>query len=66
MSFSYGKSVICPRIETIQDLDDQSNVITYNYKDSEDHIEQLRAKIIDAVKIKRTSPKKIKKWRESF
>jgi beta-1,4-mannosyltransferase len=51
LAFSYGKTVICPEIGTINDLEDKSYVLTYTYKNREEHIFHLTEKIKEAIGI---------------
>ncbi len=53
LAFSYKKTVICPNIGTIEDLDEARQfVLHYDYHSEEEHIEQLQAQIALAFKMK--------------
>lgn len=47
LAFSNGRTVICPRIATIDDFN-INNIYYYDYKDEEDHIEQLKKATLQA------------------
>ena len=46
LAFSYKKTVICPLIGTIADLQNFNNVYTYNYTDEKSHHKVLKEKVI--------------------
>lgn len=52
LGFSYKKSVICPEIGTISDLENKTCVFSYTYMSQEDHFIQLKTKIQEAISIK--------------
>jgi len=53
LAFSYGKTVICPAIGTITDLQDmRDHVLSYNYQTTEDHKVKLRQKMQEALQLK--------------
>lgn len=54
MSFSMGRSVICPEIGTISDLPNYGQVLVYKYRTNEEHFDQLKSAITKAVEMKRT------------
>ncbi|MEP0713196.1 glycosyltransferase family 4 protein [Algoriphagus sp.] len=56
LGFSYGRTVICPRIGTIDDLDGGENVFDYSYSDEVDHMEALETQIQKAIQIHQTNP----------
>lgn len=47
LSFSLKKTVICPNIGTINDLEDQSFIYSYSYESSEDHKGMLLSAMIN-------------------
>jgi len=57
LAFSYGRSVICPKIGTINDYKHVDNLMfSYAYKDELSHFDNLKAKIIQAYNLKKKSP----------
>jgi glycosyltransferase involved in cell wall biosynthesis len=52
LAFSYKKTVICPKIGTIQDLINLDNVLTYFYNNSEEHFQELHKTIEKAINMK--------------
>lgn len=60
LAFSYGKTVICPEIGTIEDLGSlKNNVFHYHYKSEEEHLHLLSQKIEAALHMKTADPKEI-------
>lgn len=41
LAFTHGKTVICPSIGTLNDIDEDTLFYSYNYKDSDEHKESL-------------------------
>jgi len=62
LSFSYGRSVICPNIGTINDIDDKSNLMNYTYTTQEEHKKELIRLIDRAIRLKQDSPKIFENW----
>lgn len=58
LAFSYKKTVICPEIGTIEDLNEaKENVLYYGYQSEEEHLEQLKHQITTAIRMKAENPK---------
>jgi len=56
LAFSYGKTVICPLIGTIADMNEMhADILTYNYDDKHEHEPILRKTIAKAVALKKHS-----------
>ncbi|WP_442589266.1 glycosyltransferase [Pedobacter sp. AW31-3R] len=55
LAFSNAKTVICPRIGTITDLQDDSLVLSYTYADDKDHAQILTAKVQEAIAMKKAN-----------
>ncbi|WP_192347096.1 glycosyltransferase [Algoriphagus sp. Y33] len=51
LGFSYGRTVICPRIGTIDDLDAGQDVFDYSYDTETEHLEALEKQIKIAIKL---------------
>ncbi|ANI88871.1 hypothetical protein A9P82_05935 [Arachidicoccus ginsenosidimutans] len=51
LAFSYKKSVICPNIGTIMDIENKDCVFRYEYKDREEHKKNLSSAILKAYDI---------------
>ena len=47
LAFSYGKSVICPRIATVLDYPDDLNYL-YDYTNRQEHIDRLKIQVLKA------------------
>jgi glycosyltransferase involved in cell wall biosynthesis len=62
LSFSYGKSVICPNIGTINDIEDKSAILNYGYICEADHKKALTDTIDRAIFLKQKSPTIFKTW----
>lgn len=62
LSFSYGRSVICPNIGTINDIDDKSAILNYSYSRESHHEKKLIDVIDSAVRLKGHSPEVFKTW----
>ncbi len=58
LSFSLAKTVICPDIGSVIDIDDKSFVYHYNYENQEDHYNKL-VDLINQVNIDRKEKKSI-------
>lgn len=57
LAFSYARTVICPRIGTIDELEKaQSDVFTYSYTTEAEHESELRKAIQRALDLKRSDP----------
>jgi beta-1,4-mannosyltransferase len=53
LAFSYKKTVISPRIGTIEDLDEaKEHVFHYDYQSETEHIEQLKSQVAKAIDMK--------------
>ncbi|MEB2779500.1 glycosyltransferase [Algoriphagus sp. C2-6-M1] len=61
LAFSYGRTVICPRIGTIDDLDAGENVFDYTYASEAEHREALEKQIHRAISLKRNNPESLRK-----
>lgn len=64
LSFSNGRSVICPLIGTIQEIENKEVVYSYSYKNSKDHLSMLVGIISDAIAKKKLDSKVFDKWGE--
>lgn len=57
LAFSYQKTVICPRIGTINDFGKANSAIfSYEYSTAEEHFEKLCDRINLAIELKKTNP----------
>lgn len=57
LAFSYGRTVICPRIGTIDELGESvSGVFAYSYSSEEEHESELRQAIQQALDLKISDP----------
>lgn len=61
LAFSYKRSVICPQIATLEDFS-KKDFLTYCYKNDDEHKEQLRGKILEAIELKRNDSLIFEKW----
>lgn len=61
LAFSYQKSVICPAIGTILELDNRDCVFAYDYSCEEEHVKALKAQIIKSLNIKKKDKDMLKK-----
>ncbi|MFI2744580.1 glycosyltransferase [Zhouia sp. PK063] len=66
LAFSNKRSVICPAIGTILDLKNKESLISYDYKNIDDHKKQLRKSIFKALKIKVENENKFFEWGEKL
>ena len=55
LAFSYKKTVICPRIGTILDMQNQENILSYTYNTDLEHFDALTDVIGRAIEMKKTS-----------
>lgn len=60
LAFSYGRTVICPRIGTIDDLDAGEDVFDYTYASETEHREALEKQIQQAITLKRNNPESLR------
>tara|TARA_R110002072_G_scaffold303043_2_gene492020 strand:+ start:199588 stop:200661 length:1074 start_codon:yes stop_codon:yes gene_type:complete len=56
LGFSYGRSVICPRIGTIDDLDGGEDVFDYTYESDSEHLAALEKQIQKAITLHQNNP----------
>ncbi len=57
LAFSYQKTVICPKIGTINDFGNaNSSIFSYEYRSPEEHFEKLTDRINLAIELKKTNP----------
>lgn len=57
LAFSYARTVICPRIGTIDELNDgKLEVFTYSYSSETEHESKLREAIKNALELKKQDP----------
>jgi len=56
LAFSYGRTVISPRIGTIDDLENEEDIFVYSYSDETEHLEILKAQIQKALNIYLENP----------
>jgi glycosyltransferase involved in cell wall biosynthesis len=66
LSFSYGKSVICPMIATISDLPVFDYILAYDYKTREEHFIQLSEKLGEAIELWNTNPAIFEQWGQTM
>jgi glycosyltransferase involved in cell wall biosynthesis len=55
LAFSYGRTVICPRIGTIADLNAGDDVFDYSYEQESEHLKALEKQILKAVTLHQTN-----------
>ncbi|WP_069660919.1 glycosyltransferase [Arcticibacter eurypsychrophilus] len=55
LAFSYKKTVICPRIGTILDMQNQENILSYTYTSDLEHFDALTEVIGGAIQMKKTA-----------
>jgi beta-1,4-mannosyltransferase len=56
LAFSSGKTVICPSIGTIQDLDNQKDVFSYSYANNAEHLIVLKEVLTSVVQLNKDNP----------
>ncbi len=56
LAFSYGRTVICPRIGTIDDLKAGDNVLDYTYNSEEEHADALLLQVEKAIELWKSNP----------
>ncbi len=57
LAFSYRKTVICPKIGTIEDLNEgQDNMLSYTYQSPSHHLHTLEKTIQHAITMKKDNP----------
>lgn len=57
LAFSYARTVICPRIGTIDELPEgQPELFTYTYESELEHEQKLRNAILEALELKKRDP----------
>ena len=61
LAFSNARTVICPAIGTISDLEDPDTVLSYTYTDDEQHAGILLNKVQQAIAMKEADPSIFKK-----
>ncbi|WP_416448238.1 glycosyltransferase family 4 protein [Leeuwenhoekiella sp. A2] len=62
LAFSYGISVICPEIGTINDIENDNCLFKYNYSSEKEHKDNLKAQIEKAINLKRENSLILKEW----
>ena len=62
LSFSYGRSVICPAIGTINDIDNKDFIVNYSYSDEDNHRQVLNNALKRAVELKKQNVKIFEIW----
>ncbi|POY34909.1 hypothetical protein C3K47_17550 [Solitalea longa] len=62
LAFSYNKSVICPEIGTISDIQEKNHLLTYNYTNNREHTFQLMEKIKYAINLKKDNHTVFEDW----
>jgi len=60
LAFSSGKTVICPSIGTIQDLDNQKDVFSYTYNNAAEHLIVLKEVLARVIHLNRDNPEVFK------
>lgn len=66
LAFSYGKTVICPKIGTITDYDNTEDILSYQYDTNKDHPIELRNIISDALYKKKKDRNVLRKMGENM
>lgn len=67
LAFSYQKSVICPWIGTLSDMESEApNFFAYTYQDSRGHLQALRNTIGEVIELHRSAPDQIKNMGEAM
>lgn len=69
LAFTYGRTVICPVIGTLLQMDDLNHVFSYDYKTDDEHQEKLNEAIKHAYEVYKNNPKmlyNINKWVENY
>ncbi|MCE7055089.1 glycosyltransferase [Algoriphagus sp. AGSA1] len=56
LAFSYGRTVICPKIGTIDDLRAGDNVLDYRYNSESEHADALQHQVLKALKLWKSNP----------
>lgn len=64
LSFSYARSVICPDIGTVKDIQEKDSMFIYNYQKDEDHFQSLKTKVEEAILLKQKDKDSLKKCGE--
>lgn len=62
LAFSYGKSVICPKIGTTLDLKAKDKVLLYSYDTPNEHFLVLKQKVKEAIAMKKADPSIFRNW----
>lgn len=63
LGFSYKKTVICPNIGTITDIQEERQyTLAYSYQSAREHANQLKEKIAEAIQLKKNNPHIFKEW----
>lgn len=61
LALSYGRTVICPRIGTVDDLKDESDdLLDYTYTTEKEHLFALEGRINEAILLKQANPNSLK------
>jgi len=57
LAFSYKKTVICPKIGTLVDMEEvEDSFFGYHYQSADDHKKMITAKVQEAILIKKSNP----------
>nr|WP_170857057.1 glycosyltransferase [Algoriphagus locisalis] len=56
LGFSYGRTVICPKIGTIDDLGAGEDVFDYRYSSQAEHLQALEKQVQIAIKLHQSNP----------
>ncbi|WP_339875838.1 glycosyltransferase family 4 protein [uncultured Algoriphagus sp.] len=56
LGFSYGRTVICPKIGTIDDLEAGEDVFDYSYSSQSEHIQALETQVQKAIHVHQANP----------
>ena len=65
LAFSYQKSVICPQIGTLTDLENRC-YFSYTYNNIEEHKVALENIIREAIEMKKSNPQVLKEWGQAM
>lgn len=61
-TFSCSKSVICPKIGTVEDISNHTCLLSYEYSNYFSHFNELSNKILSAYKLKLSKPEVFNLW----
>lgn len=56
LAFSYKKTVICPKIGTMNDYPNNANILVYDYQNADEHLSNLITFLEKGVQLKKENP----------